>query len=80
VPVVNRTILRHPPGLAPTRALTNVTLPYAVALGNKGWRRACAEDASLALGVNITAASWSTPPWAKRQDWAVALGDVLAGG
>ena len=53
MPVVNRTILRHPPGQAPTRALTNVTLPYAVVLANTGWRRACAEDASLALGVNI---------------------------
>ena len=35
-----------------THALTNVTLPYAVALANKGWRQACIDDASLALGVN----------------------------
>ena len=43
------------PGAVPdtsTRALANVTLPYAVALATKGWRRACADDASLALGVN----------------------------
>jgi alanine dehydrogenase len=35
-----------------TYALTNVTLPYAVALANKGWQRACSDDASLAGGVN----------------------------
>ena len=43
------------PGAVPntsTYALTNVTLPYAVALANKGWRQACTDDASLALGVN----------------------------
>jgi alanine dehydrogenase len=43
------------PGAVPntsTHALTNVTLPYAVALANKGWRQACTDDASLALGVN----------------------------
>jgi len=46
------------PGAVPntsTRALTNVTLPYAVALASKGWRQACADDASLALGVNTHA-------------------------
>ena len=30
----------------------NVTLPCAVALASKGWRQACTDDASLALGVN----------------------------
>jgi alanine dehydrogenase len=46
------------PGAVPntsTHALTNVTLPYAVALANKGWQRACTDDASLALGVNTHA-------------------------
>jgi len=46
------------PGAVPntsTHALTNVTLPYAVALANKGWRQACADDASLAPGVNTHA-------------------------
>jgi alanine dehydrogenase len=46
------------PGAVPnssTHALTNVTLPYAVALANQGWRQACADDASLALGVNTHA-------------------------
>ncbi len=44
------------PGAVPftsTMALTNATLPYAVALANKGWRQACKDDPALALGVNI---------------------------
>ncbi len=43
------------PGAVPhtsTYALTNVTLPYAVALANKGWRAALKEDPALALGLN----------------------------
>ena len=48
------------PGAVPhtsTYALTNVTLPYAVAIANKGWRVALQEDASLAKGLNIHAGS-----------------------
>ncbi|MDP1878898.1 MAG: alanine dehydrogenase [Actinomycetota bacterium] len=44
------------PGAVPntsTYALTNVTLPYAVALADKGWKRALAEDDALALGLNV---------------------------
>lgn len=43
------------PGAVPetsTRALTNATLPYALALADKGWRRALAEDVSLRRGLN----------------------------
>ncbi|PUA79228.1 alanine dehydrogenase [Nocardioides currus] len=43
------------PGAVPhtsTYALTNVTLPYAVALADKGWQQACKDDHSLALGLN----------------------------
>jgi len=36
-----------------TFALTNATLPYALALANKGWRAACGASPALALGVNI---------------------------
>jgi alanine dehydrogenase len=35
-----------------TPALTNATLPYALALADKGAERALAEDASLALGLS----------------------------
>lgn len=43
------------PGAVPhtsTYALTNVTLPYAVALADHGWRDALRSDPSLALGLN----------------------------
>jgi alanine dehydrogenase len=43
------------PGAVPhtsTYALTNVTLPYAVEIANKGLRRAVTDDPSLAPGVN----------------------------
>ena len=35
-----------------TYALTNVTLPYAVALADQGWTEALRADRSLALGLN----------------------------
>lgn len=44
------------PGAVPqtsTIALTNVTLPYAVAIADRGWEAAVASDAALALGVNV---------------------------
>ena len=36
-----------------TLALTNATLPYAMALASRGWRQACAGDAALKAGVNV---------------------------
>lgn len=44
------------PGAVPvasTYALTNATLPYALALANLGWEAACAADKSLATGLNV---------------------------
>ena len=44
------------PGAVPftsTMPLTNATLPYALALANKGWQEACRADAALAKGVNV---------------------------
>jgi alanine dehydrogenase len=46
------------PGAVPhtsTYALTNVTLPYAVALAEHGWQTAVRRDPALALGVNLVA-------------------------
>ena len=36
-----------------TFALNNATLPFAVALANKGWRKALADDAHLKNGLNV---------------------------
>jgi alanine dehydrogenase len=44
------------PGAVPrtsTFALTNATLPYALELANKGWKKAILENKALARGVNV---------------------------
>lgn len=44
------------PGAVPftsTMALTNATLPYTIALADKGWQKACKDNSALALGVNV---------------------------
>ena len=44
------------PGAVPytsTVALTNATLPYAILLAEKGWKKACQENNSLKLGLYI---------------------------
>lgn len=46
------------PGAVPatsTRALTNATLPYVIAVADKGWHRAIEDDPSLARGLNTHA-------------------------
>jgi len=53
------------PGAVPhtsTYALTNVTLPYAVALADKGWKQALSDDASLAKGLNTHAGEVTYAP------------------
>ncbi len=44
------------PGAVPrtsTLALTNATLPYAIQLAEKGWVKACQDDAALLKGLNV---------------------------
>jgi alanine dehydrogenase len=44
------------PGAVPvasTYALTNATLPYALALAKYGWKEACYRDPNLAKGLNV---------------------------
>jgi alanine dehydrogenase len=56
------------PGAVPrtsTYALTNVTLPYAVALADKGWTQALKDDRSLALGLNVHAGQLTNGPVAE---------------
>jgi alanine dehydrogenase len=53
------------PGAVPntsTYALTNATMPYAVALADKGWQQACRDDHSLALGLNTHAGKLTNGP------------------
>jgi alanine dehydrogenase len=44
------------PGAVPytsTLALTNATLQYAIQLADKGWKKACQENAALRKGLNV---------------------------
>jgi alanine dehydrogenase len=70
------------PGAVPhtsTYALTNVTLPYAVELANRGWREALRRDPALALGLNTHDGHVTYGPVAEAHGMGyVALADVLA--
>jgi alanine dehydrogenase len=72
------------PGAVPntsTYALTNATLPYAVALADKGWAQACRDDRSLALGLNTHAGAVTNAPVAAAHEMAsTSLADAIAGG
>jgi alanine dehydrogenase len=69
------------PGAVPntsTYALTNATMPYAVALANKGWEQACREDHSLALGLNTHEGNITYAPVAEAHGMdSVTLESVL---
>jgi alanine dehydrogenase len=69
------------PGAVPhtsTYALTNVTLPYAVEIANRGWRDALRSDAALALGLNTHDGAVNCRPVAEAHDLPYTpVGDVL---
>jgi len=71
------------PGAVPntsTYALTNATLPYAVALADKGWVDACRADHSLALGLNTHDGTLTNVPVGEAVDIAaVSPDEVMAG-
>jgi alanine dehydrogenase len=70
------------PGAVPhtsTYALTNVTLPYILAIADQGWRQACRSDPALALGLNTHDGQVVSPPVGEAHGLDVAeLADVLA--
>ena len=69
------------PGAVPntsTYALTNATLPYVVAVADKGWAQALRDDDSLALGLNTHAGRLTSAPVAEAHGLeSVSLGSVL---
>jgi alanine dehydrogenase len=59
------------PGAVPhtsTYALTNVTLPYAVEIANRGWRDALRADPALGLGLNTYDGVVTCRPVAEAHD------------
>ncbi|HEY0698074.1 MAG TPA: alanine dehydrogenase, partial [Micromonospora sp.] len=69
------------PGAVPhtsTYALTNVTLPYALELANRGWREALRRDTALALGLNTHEGHVTYGPVAEAHGMRhLTLADVL---
>jgi alanine dehydrogenase len=69
------------PGAVPntsTYALTNATLPYTVALADKGWQQALRDDHSLALGLNTHAGRLTNQPVAEAHGLeSVPVDEVL---
>ncbi|HUC26289.1 MAG TPA: alanine dehydrogenase [Streptosporangiaceae bacterium] len=70
------------PGAVPntsTYALTNVTLPYAVELANRGWRDALRADPALAGGLNTHDGHVTNAPVAAAHGYdSVSVADALA--
>ena len=55
--VVHYCVANMPGAVARTStfALNNATLPFALALADKGWKKACGDDAHLRAGLNVHA-------------------------
>ena len=71
------------PGAVPrtsTFALTNATLPYALALANKGFEKAIQDDKGLAEGVNTYAGKLTYEAVAESQDLEYTPLDSLVDG
>jgi alanine dehydrogenase len=70
------------PGAVPhtsTYALTNVTVPYALEIANRGWRDALVADPSFGPGLNTYAGSVTCAPVAEAHGLpAVPLAEVLS--
>ena len=62
-----------------TFALTNVTLPYAVELANKGWKDALAADPALAAGLSTHGGALTSAPVAEAHGLAYTpIAEVIA--
>ncbi|WP_018921727.1 alanine dehydrogenase [Salsuginibacillus kocurii] len=69
------------PGAVPrtsTLALTNVTVPYAVAIANKGYKAACLQNEALKKGINALKGQLTYQAVAESQDLPFAdVNDLL---
>jgi alanine dehydrogenase len=68
------------PGAVPrtsTYALNNATLPFALALANKGWRKALHDDPHLKAGLNIAAGQVTYKAVAKALKLSYTAADAV---
>jgi alanine dehydrogenase len=63
-----------------THALNNATLPFILAIADKGWRKACQDDPHLANGLNVWNGKVTCAPVAKALGYdATPLAAALKG-
>ena len=79
--VVHYCVANMPGGVArtSTHALNNATLPFALALANKGWKQALRDDRHLAAGLNVWDGKVTCEPVARDLGYDyVPVSDALA--
>jgi alanine dehydrogenase len=79
--VVHYCVANMPGNVARTStfALNNATLPYALALADKGWRQAMRDDAHLKNGLNVAEGQVTHAAVAQAQGLTYAPADTLLG-
>ena len=79
--VVHYCVANMPGAVARTStfALNNVTLPFTLALANKGWKQALADDVHLRNGLNVCAGKVTCAPVAEAHGLAYTSAEQLLG-
>lgn len=80
--VVHYCVANMPGGVARTStfALNNVTLPFAMAIANKGWKKALADDVHLKHGLNVAHGKVTYKAVADDLGYAYVAADKLIAG
>ena len=63
-----------------TYALNNATLPHALAIADKGWKQALADDHHLAEGLNVCNGKVTCEPVAEGLGYAYTPVDAMIAG
>jgi alanine dehydrogenase len=79
--VVHYCVANMPGAVARTStfALNNVTLPFAVALADKGWRKALGQDAHLRNGLNVCEGKVTCAPVAEAHGLPYTKAEIVLG-
>jgi alanine dehydrogenase len=79
--VIHYCVANMPGGVARTStyALNNVTLPFALAIADKGWKKALADDAHLRNGLNVAGGKVTYKAVADDLGYAYVSAETLVG-
>jgi len=79
--VVHYCVANMPGAVARTStfALNNATLPFMLALADKGWRKALAEDAHLRAGLNVCEGQVTCEPVAVAHGLPYVAAETIIG-